>query len=229
MSQKLTVQPPRLAAWLVDLFTPPNQSDAITGDLLEEFTTVVSTSGSGSANRWYWRQATKTVAHLIRGEFRSSPWAIAATAFAGYLLLICAVQLVNVATGALLKEFQIYHYVSARLFWWIYAVALERVICPMLIGWMLAAIARNREMATAATLSMIVALLGVPLYLGGGLLWLLSATAIIDKAHRYVPHANFLWLVRNAFILMGMPPFAVFVGAVIRRISMPPERKPIAV
>ena len=106
MSQTSTVQPPGLAAWV---FRPPSQCEAISGDLLEEFTMAVSTSDSGGARRWYWRQIIKTIAHLMSAEFRTSPWAIAATAFGGYLLLMYAVRLANMAAGAFLGRFQVYY------------------------------------------------------------------------------------------------------------------------
>lgn len=229
MSQISSAKPPRLAVWLLDLFTPPSQSEAIPGDLFEEFTTAVSTSGSRTARRWYWRQVVNTVAHLMGREFRTSPWAIVATALGGYLLLIGGDYLVYMATGALLTKFQIYHYLNARLFWWIYAVAVGRVIYPMFIGWMLAAMARKMEMATAATLSTIVAVLGVPGQLeGGGLLSpLLLATVFLDKIHGYLgPYTNLY--VMYLFMLGLLPPIALFVGAVIRRESSSPGGPPVA-
>src|SRR5207253_2848071 len=53
MLQPSFVRPPRIAAWLVDLFTPERQIEAIQGDLLEEFSDLVSRSGAASARRWF--------------------------------------------------------------------------------------------------------------------------------------------------------------------------------
>jgi hypothetical protein len=231
MSQKPTLAPPRLASWLLDLFTAPSQSEEILGDLLEEFTTAVSTTGSRGARRWYWRQVIKTVAHLASAEFRTSPATIIATAFGGYLLLMCAVQLADLATGKFLGKFQVYYYVSPRFVWWIYAVAVERVICPMFVGWIATAISKRREMATATLLSAILAMVGLPLQLGGGLLWFVYVTMFADKTHMYVPVASFSFLAFDVIfqVLLGLlPPCASLIGAVIRRQSLSPERPPVS-
>ena len=55
------VHPPRVVSWFVDLFPPIEQTETIQGDLLEEFSGLVSTSGIDLARRWYWRQSVKTV------------------------------------------------------------------------------------------------------------------------------------------------------------------------
>ena len=49
MFQASFVRPPRMAVWLVDLFTPNKQSESIPGDLLEEFSELASKSGVASA------------------------------------------------------------------------------------------------------------------------------------------------------------------------------------
>jgi hypothetical protein len=81
------VHPPRLASWLVDLFTPVGEADAIRGDLLEEFSDLVSKSGFAYARRWYWRQSVRTILHLIRSGFRVAPWSIAGVVVGGMLLV----------------------------------------------------------------------------------------------------------------------------------------------
>jgi len=40
MTHASSVQPPRVAVWLLDLFTPSEQTESIPGDLLEEFSDV---------------------------------------------------------------------------------------------------------------------------------------------------------------------------------------------
>jgi hypothetical protein len=74
MSQARFVRPPRIALWLVDLFTPSEQAESIPGDLLEEFLELALKSGDAFARRWYWRQSVKTVAHLIATGFLVVPW-----------------------------------------------------------------------------------------------------------------------------------------------------------
>jgi hypothetical protein len=86
MSQARFVRPPRIALWLVDLFTPSEQAESIPGDLLEEFLELALKSGDAFARRWYWRQSVKTVAHLIATGFLVVPWLIAGTAVGGLLL-----------------------------------------------------------------------------------------------------------------------------------------------
>ena len=39
-SPSFSLQPPRLAVWLVNLFTVPDNAEAIMGDLLEEFSQI---------------------------------------------------------------------------------------------------------------------------------------------------------------------------------------------
>jgi len=227
MSRTSNTKPPRLASWLLDLFTPPSESESIPGDLIEEFPTAVSTLGRGAARRWYWRQAVKTIAHLISRELHTAPWTIAATAVGGYLLLMGAVRSVDMATGAFLGNFQVYYYVRPRFVWWIYAVGVDRVICPMLIGWMAASISRRTEMATAATLSSMAAVIGFPLQLEGGLLWLVYSTVFLDKA--WPDHPTVSSYILAFYAMLGLlPPIALFVGAVIRRKSLSTGRPPIA-
>ena len=65
MSRASSTQPPRIAVWLVGLFTPDQEAESIPGDLLEEFSHLASNSGVPFARRWYWRQIAKTIAHLF--------------------------------------------------------------------------------------------------------------------------------------------------------------------
>jgi hypothetical protein len=46
------VQPPRIAVWLVNLFTPAEEAESILGDLLEEFSHLASKSGVAFARSW---------------------------------------------------------------------------------------------------------------------------------------------------------------------------------
>jgi putative ABC transport system permease protein len=52
------VQPPRLAAWLIERIIPSDARDAAVGDLDEEFQQeMLPRLGARGARRWYWRQA----------------------------------------------------------------------------------------------------------------------------------------------------------------------------
>ncbi len=87
MTQASSVQPPRVAVWLLDLFTPYEQTESIPGDLLEEFSAVASRSGVAYARRWYWRQSVRTILHVVRSGFRVAPWSIAGVVLGGILLV----------------------------------------------------------------------------------------------------------------------------------------------
>jgi hypothetical protein len=77
MTKSSLAQPPRLAVWLMSLFTTHEQSETILGDLLEESSDLALRSGGTFARRWYWRQSLRTTAHLIGAGFRVAPWQIA--------------------------------------------------------------------------------------------------------------------------------------------------------
>src|SRR5687768_15483442 len=80
------IQPPRLAVWLITLFTPNGKAEFILGDLLEELSQLASKSGIACARRWYWRQTVKTIPHLVAAGFRTAPWTITAVVVGGFLL-----------------------------------------------------------------------------------------------------------------------------------------------
>ena len=69
--------PPRVAAWLIELFTPYEQAESIPGDLLEAFSDLASKSGAAYARRWFWRQTAPTISHLVRSGFQAAPWSSA--------------------------------------------------------------------------------------------------------------------------------------------------------
>ena len=84
ISQRKPVQPPHLAVSLVTLFAPAQELESISGDLLEEFSTVADIVGLAAARSWYWRQARKTVTHLLWSEVRAEPWLMLLTVAAGF-------------------------------------------------------------------------------------------------------------------------------------------------
>src|SRR5580704_6743726 len=97
MSTRSLVRPPRVAAWLVESLVREEQAGSILGDLLEEFSGLVSKSGVALARRWYWRQSLKTVAHLIGTGGALTLWPIAGGVIGGCLsiwLLSCLSQTV---------------------------------------------------------------------------------------------------------------------------------------
>ncbi len=158
-SQKEVVQPPRIAAWLVTLFTTGGEAESVLGDLLEEFSHVASKSGVASARRWYWRQTAGTIAHLVGAGFRTAPWTITAAVAGGFLLRWYVSWLsdpaINRAIGAVLDRYQAYeHDPHAYVFWLTSSMLIVRVIVNMLVGGFVAVVAKGREMTATMTLGL---------------------------------------------------------------------------
>ncbi len=165
MSQAPFVRPPRIALWLVDLFTPSEQAESIPGDLLEEFLELALKSGDAFARRWYWRQSVKTVAHLIATGFLVVPWLIAGTAVGGLLLCWVFGWSTQKAVVAVLYRYQVYAHIDAHVFWLIYAVLIQRLIEPLIIGCIIAVAAKGKEMVATLALGLILGVLGMVAFL----------------------------------------------------------------
>ena len=58
MPQERTVQPPRIAAWLVGLFITEEQMGELE-QTPDKFSDMALRCGSGPARRWYWKQSAK--------------------------------------------------------------------------------------------------------------------------------------------------------------------------
>lgn len=156
------LRPPFIASWLIDLFTSGSHEDAISGDLLEEFSDLASKSGLAYARRWYWRQSIKTVGNLMGTGLRTAPWLIASTVIGGYLML-------QLALGFALPEWLIdavielrWHHVvpyytqremDAYMFWFGTAVMIGYLLVPLFVGCIVATVAKAREMIATLTLS----------------------------------------------------------------------------
>ncbi len=162
-SQAYFIQPPRMATWLVNLFTPAEEGESILGDLLEEFSYLASKSGVAFARRWYWRQAVKTIAHLAGTGFRVAPWSTTAVVVRGFLLLRFVSGLPERAIFAVLERYQVFdHHFDAYVFFATYGIATGHVIASMFVGCVVALAAKGREMVATTTLSLVLgALCGV--------------------------------------------------------------------
>ena len=66
-------RPPFAERLLLGFLTDPALGDAILGDLTEEWRTQITRDGQMSADLWYWRQAIRTMPHLLRD------WCVTAT------------------------------------------------------------------------------------------------------------------------------------------------------
>jgi hypothetical protein len=160
MTKSGCVQPPRLALWLVNLFTPSEQAESIPGDLLEEFSELALKSGAEFARRWYWRQSLNTVAHLIGGAFRLAPWRIAGAVIAGRLLFFYGLMLPERAIVAVLRKYPIYpnydheNVYALWMFWVPLAIQIGWVVVAVSIGCIVAAAVKGKEMVAAMTLAL---------------------------------------------------------------------------
>ena len=158
MTKPSFVQPPRFAVWLVNLFTPYEQAESIPGDLLEEFSELALKSDGAFARRWYWRQSVKTIGHLIGCGFRSVPWRIAGAVLLGRLLLPFGFILPEKIIVAVLRVFPVYpnydhkNVVALWMFWVPLAIDIGWVIAPIIIGCIVAVVAKGREMIATMTL-----------------------------------------------------------------------------
>jgi hypothetical protein len=173
--------PPRIAIWLLSLFATGEEVESILGDLLEEFSHMASKAGVAAARRWYWRQAMKTVAHLIGIGFRAARWAIAAAVAGGILLTRLVSGLPERAILAVLERYSVFdHHFSVYVFFATYGIAIGHVIASLFVGCMVALVARNNEMA--ATIALVLAfftmtVVAVPVWIATGHTPILSILA----------------------------------------------------
>jgi hypothetical protein len=144
--------PPRIAIRLLNLFATGEEAESILGDLLEEFSLLASKSGV-AARRWYWRQAMKTIAHLIGIGFRAAPLATAAAMAGGFLLNRLVSGLPERAIFAVLERYSVFdHHFSVYVFFATYGIAIGHVIASLFVGCMVALVARSREIVAAIAL-----------------------------------------------------------------------------
>ena len=196
-SQPFSDQPPRLAVWLVNLFTIPDDAEAIVGDLLEEFSHLASTSGVVFARRWYWRQALKTIVHLIGTAYRAAPWWTSAGVAGGMLAHRLLWRLVEPTIFAVLVRYQIpEHHFNVYVFFASTGLDIAYLIVFLFEGCIAAIVAKEREMAAATTLSLIYAAL--------------CGTAVVS------------WVVQGHFALSRLTwdfadTFAILIGGAIVR------------
>src|SRR6266849_9531744 len=149
-------QPPRIAVWLVNLFTPAEEAESILGDLLEEFSHLASKSGVAVARRWYWRQSVKTIAYLGAPGFRVAPWSTTAAIVGGFLLLRFVSGLPEQAIFAVLHRYRVFeHHFNAYVFFATDGIAIGHVIVSMFVGCIVALAAKGREMVAAMTLALV--------------------------------------------------------------------------
>ena len=195
-SPSFSLQPPRLAVWLVNLFTVSDNAEAIMGDLLEEFSQIAHQAGVVFARRWYWRQSLKTIVHLIFTAYRAAPWLTSAGVVGGSLTGRL-VKVVGPGIFAVLVRYQIpEHHFNVYVFFATTGIDIGYLLVFLLEGCIAAIVAKEREMAAATTLSLIYAAL--------------CGTAVVS------------WVVQGHFALSRLTwdfadTFAILIGGAIVR------------
>jgi hypothetical protein len=101
-------QPPRIAEWVTTLFLPADIAESVMGDLLEEFSALVITSGAPLARRWYRRQAVSTIMHAGADAFRTAPLLMLASVIGGNWLIGFATQYSVHAVQTFLDAHRVY-------------------------------------------------------------------------------------------------------------------------
>src|SRR5437588_791717 len=155
-SQADFVQPPRIAVWLVMLFTPAEKAESMLGDLLEEFSQLASKSGPGLARSWYWRQTANTIAHLVGSGFRIAPWSIAVAVVGGFFLMKLLFRLPEEAIVGLLGRYRVCDdHFAVCMVWLGDGILIGLVILNKVVRGILAGVAKGREMTATLTLAFI--------------------------------------------------------------------------
>jgi hypothetical protein len=150
------VHPPRFAVWLLSLFAFDGEAESILGDLLEEFSLLASSSGVAFAQRWYWRQTLKTAFYLAGLGFRTAPWLTTAAVVGGFLLRKATSRLAGQAIFAVLERYQVPdHHFSIYVFFATTGMDIGQIISFLFVGFMVALVARGREMVATMTLGLI--------------------------------------------------------------------------
>lgn len=146
--------PPRLATWLVELFASADKAESILGDLHEEFFDIASKFGFVAARRWYRRQSVRTVFHLFGAAFRNAPWSLAAIVLLGFLMQWFSATLPSQVIMAILRAQRPYSNLHYGFYVWLinYGIPIACVVTSLLIGCVVAVLAKDREVVAALTL-----------------------------------------------------------------------------
>jgi hypothetical protein len=148
---------PRLAIALVGLFTSENQSEALVGDLLEEFSSLVSQSGTVTAHSWLWRQSVNTIAQLALAALREAPWPIVSGMVLGFVLRWLVIGLPDHIIVAILRAQTPYSNLHYGLYIWLvtWGTPLVRLLELVLIGCIVAIAAKRQEIVATMTLGLV--------------------------------------------------------------------------
>jgi hypothetical protein len=155
-SEAPAARPPRFAVWLVGAFASDPDAETMLGDLHEEFCGLAARSGITAARRWFWRQSIKTVAHLIRAAFRTAPWSLAGAVLLGFLLRRVSLSNPEAVVVAILRTQTPYSNLHYDFYVWMvtWGIPIVGIVESLLLGCVVAAVARGREIVATVTMSM---------------------------------------------------------------------------
>lgn len=156
MTSQPDLQPPRIARWLLTLFTPAEVTESIMGDLLEEFSGLVIKSDLAFARRWYWRQTLRTIAHAGGNGVSSAPWLMLGVILGGLWLIGFATRSSAHAMQTFLDAHRLYEsHPNAYLFWSKFPLEIGRVIICGLVGAIVALAAKRMEIIAVIAVSLL--------------------------------------------------------------------------
>ena len=159
MSRLQIVQPPRIAAWLVALFIKEEQTGK-QEQIPDKFSDMALTCGRGAARRWYWKQSAKTIAGHIAQEFRTGPCLIFGAAFGGALLFYLGMEHLDLTRIIAILNHHVTPYydprgVARREFWMQNTLLIIGLLESLIVGCLVAGVAKRREMIATISLSII--------------------------------------------------------------------------
>jgi hypothetical protein len=162
MPQSSRIQPPLVAAWLVEQFLQNEHAESILGDLEEEYAELATKLGVGGARRWYWRQSGRTIVRLIGAEFGVAPLSLVGIVLGGFLLLVfCGSLPEQLIIGVIhLRRHHITPYygpagLASYVLWLNVSFLIGHLLVSLLAGCVVAAAAKGREMVATMTLGLV--------------------------------------------------------------------------
>lgn len=204
-SQLHSVQPPVIAVWLIRLLAVADEAESILGDLLEEFSLLACKSGVPTARKWYWRQTIMTVPRLAGLAVRSAPWTTFTALMGGLVLRFLVGRLVGYVIFATLQRYGALfeHRFTTYLFF-----NIEHLIPFLLIGLIVAVVAREREIVITTILAFV-----------------FGASVILGSAYAAIRYGIDPVFWRLTCYLADLPVIVV-AGAIVRTHRMLPQSRP---
>lgn len=148
-------EPPRIAQWLTSLFAPADVAEAVTGDVQEEFASLVVSWGASRARTWYRQQALGIIVRSGPSAFRAHPFrmliiVLGALWFTGFATTYSAR-----AMQMLLDAHRVYELdPSGYLFWLKFPFEIGRIMICTVVGSLVALAAKRYELPTAVSLAL---------------------------------------------------------------------------